>query len=152
MTDSKKSSSIEQVKAEDIIFSLVEQKLGVLLEKNPMLYFSINKYSYIQPDFYSAQEQIVGEIFAHIGKPKKAQNNKIANDILKMLLLDKISKTVHRKILVVCDKEELKALQGQSALSESIRQFGIEVLLVEIDDKIKQQIMDAQDRQKMINA
>ena len=84
--------------------------------------------------------------------PKKAQNNKIANDILKMLLLDKISKTVHRKILVVCDKEELKALQGQSALSESIRQFGIEVLLVEIDDKIKQQIMDAQDRQKMINA
>ena len=152
MINSKKSSSIEQVKAEDIIFSLVEQKLGVLLEKNPVLYFSNNKSSYIQPDFYSAQDQIVGEIFAHIGKPKPAQNKKIANDILKMLLLDKISKTVYRKILVVCDKEELKALQGQSALSESIRQFGIEVLFVEIDDKVKQQIVDAQSRQKMVNA
>ena len=152
MLDSKKSSSIEQMKAEDIIFSLVEKKLGVALEKNPILYFSNNRYSYIQPDFYSAQEQIVGEIFAHVGKPKKAQNNKIANDILKMLLLDKISKIAHRKIVVVCDKEEQKALQGQSALSESIRQFGIEVLLVDVDDKIKQQIMNAQDRQKMINA
>ena len=151
MVDSKKSSSLEQVKAEDILFSLVEQKLGVLLEKNPMLYFSNNKYSYIQPDFYSAQEQIVGEIFAHVGKPKKAQNNKIANDILKMLLLDKISKTTYRKILVVCDQEELKALQGQSALSESIRQFGIEVLFIELDKKIKQQIQNAQDRQKMTN-
>ena len=140
------------MKAEDIIFSLVEKKLGVALEKNPILYFSNNRYSYIQPDFYSAQEQIVGEIFAHVGKPKKAQNNKIANDILKMLLLDKISKIAHRKIVVVCDKEEQKALQGQSALSESIRQFGIEVLLVDVDDKIKQQIMNAQDRQKMINA
>ena len=152
MFDSKKSSSIEQVKAEDIIFSLVERKLGVVLEKNPILYFSNNKYSYIQPDFYSAQEQIVGEIFAHVGKPKKAQNNKIANDILKMLLLDKISKTTYRKILVVCDQEELKALQGQSALSESIRQFGIEVLFIELDEKIKQQILNAQDRQKMTNA
>ena len=152
MFDSKKSSSIEQVKAEDIIFSLVERKLGVVLEKNPILYFSNNKYSYIQPDFYSAQEQIVGEIFAHVGKPKKAQNNKIANDILKMLLLDKISKITHRKILVVCDQEELKALQGQSTLSESIRQFGIEVLFIELDKKIKQQILNAQDRQKMTNA
>ena len=152
MFDSKKSSSIEQVKAEDFIFSLVERKLGVVLEKNPILYFSNNKYSYIQPDFYSAQEQIVGEIFAHVGKPKKAQNNKIANDILKMLLLDKISKITHRKILVVCDQEELKALQGQSTLSESIRQFGIEVLFIELDKKIKQQILNAQDRQKMTNA
>ena len=152
MFDSKKSSSIEQVKAEDIIFSLVERKLGVVLEKNPILYFSNNKYSYIQPDFYSAQEQIVGEIFAHVGKPKKAQNNKIANDILKMLLLDKISKITHRKILVVCDQEELKALQGQSTLSESIRQFGIEVLFIELDKKIKQQILNAQDSQKMTNA
>ena len=152
MFDSKKSSSIEQVKAEDIIFSLVERKLGVVLEKNPILYFSNNKYSYIQPDFYSAQEQIVGEIFAHVGKPKKAQNNKIANDILKMLLLDKISKITHRKILFVCDQEELKALQGQSTLSESIRQFGIEVLFIELDKKIKQQILNAQDRQKMTNA
>ena len=151
MTDSKKSSAIEQIRVEDTIFSLVEQKLGVSLEKNPLLYFSNNKYSYIKPDFYSAQEQIVGEIFAHVGKPKKAQNNKIANDILKMLLLDKISKITHRKILVVCDQEELKALQGQSALSESIRQFGIEVLFVELDEKIKQQILNAQDRQKMTN-
>ena len=71
---------------------------------------------------------VIGYIFAHIGKPKKAQDNKIANDILKMLLLEKIAGKHYRKIIVVCDEQEEKKLKGSSALSESIRQFGIEIL------------------------
>ncbi|MFQ9703194.1 MAG: hypothetical protein ACLR0U_15560 [Enterocloster clostridioformis] len=69
----------------------------------------------------------MGEIFSHIGKPKKAQNNKIANDILKMLLLDRITGKTYRKIIVVCDEIEWKKLNGKSLfLAETIRQFGIE--------------------------
>jgi hypothetical protein len=83
-----KSSSIEQIRAEEKIFALVEKSLNVSLEKNPKLYLANNECTYIQPDFYSAKHCIIGEIFAHIGKPKKAQDNKIANDILKMLLLE----------------------------------------------------------------
>ena len=101
MSTSQKSNSIEQQRAEEKIFALVEKRLNISLEKNPVLYLSNNKYTYIQPDFYSAEHRVVGEIFAHIGKPKKAQDNKIANDILKMLLLEKLSGKNYRKIIGV---------------------------------------------------
>ena len=152
MSISQKSSSMEQMHAEEKIFALVEKTLNVRFEKNPKLYLSNNEYTYIQPDFYSSEHLIIGEIFAHIGKPKKAQDNKIANDILKMLLLDKISGKQYRKIIVVCDKEEEKKLRGASALSESIRQFQIEILYIQIDEKLREEILKAQERQKMTNA
>ena len=105
----------------------------------------------MQPDLYSEDKYIVGEIFAHIGKPKKAQDNKIANDILKMLLLEKITGKQYRKIIVVCDLSEKKKLEGQSVLAESIRQFGIEILYIEISEDIRNQILNAQELQKMTN-
>ena len=152
MVNSKKSSSAEQIRAEEKIFALVEKALEIQLEKNPKLYLANNEYTYIQPDFYSAECCVVGEIFAHIGKPKKAQDNKIANDILKMLLLEKIAGKHYRKIIVVCDELEEKKLKGFSALSESIRQFGIEILYIQIDEQLRQEIINAQERQKMTNA
>ena len=152
MRTGQKSSSIEQVLAEEKIFTLVEKSLNVSLEKNPKLYLSNNEYTYIQPDFYSAEHSIVGEIFAHIGKPKKAQDNKIANDILKMLLLEKITGKQYKKIIVICDEMEEKKLRGASALSESIRQFGIEIMYIQIDDQLRQEILNAQERQRMTNA
>ena len=103
---------------------------------------SNNAYTYIQPDFYSHKDCIIGEIFAHVGKPKKAQDNKIANDILKMLLLEKVEEKKYRKIIVVCDDAELKKLKGLSALSES----------VPIDHALREMLIKAQDRQKMTNA
>ena len=152
MVNSQKSSSIEQMRAEEKVFALVENILKVQLEKNPRLYLANNEYTYIQPDFYSAEHCVIGEIFAHIGKPKKAQDNKIANDILKMLLLEKIAGKPYRKIIVVCDEQEEKKLKGLSALSESIRQFGIEIMYIQIDEKLRQEILNAQERQKMTNA
>ena len=152
MSIGQKSSSIEQMRAEEKIFSLVEKALNVPLEKNPKLYLANNEYTYIQPDFYSAERCIIGEIFAHVGKPKKAQDNKIANDILKMLLLEKITEKQYKKIIVICDEMEEKKLRGASALSESIRQFGVEIMYIQIDDQLRQAILNAQERQRMTNA
>lgn len=152
MSDTAKSSSVEQMQAEDIIFALTEKMLGVILEKNKKIFLADNAFTYIQPDFYSEESLIVGEIFAHIGKPKKAQDNKIANDVLKMLLLEKITGQQYRKIIVVCDEAEKKKLEGLSALAESIRQFGIEIMMVHIEDDLRTQLLEAQNRQKMTNA
>ena len=57
----------------------------------------------------------------------------------------------HRKIIVVCDIAEKKKLEGKSVLAESIRQFGIEVLYVEIGEDLQKQILKAQELQKMTN-
>lgn len=152
LNNTYKSSSIEQTQAEEYIFKKVEQKLKIKLDRNKKIFLADNSYMYIQPDFISEKELIVGEIFAHIGKPKKAQDNKISNDILKMLLLEKVTGNNYRKVIVVCDKEEEKKLRGLSVLAESIRQFDIEVIRIEIDDKLKEELLNAQRRQKMINA
>ena len=151
MDNLHKSSSHIQAKAEEVIFSQIEKLFNIRFEKNKKLYLADNAFTYMQPDFYSEEQLIVGEIFAHIGKPKKAQDNKVANDILKMLLLEKITGKQYRKIVVVCDTTEKKKLEGKSVLAESIRQFGIEILYIEIDTNMKQQIMDAQELQKMTN-
>ena len=151
MDNLHKSSSHIQTKAEEVIFSQIEKLFNIRFEKNKKIYLADNAFTYMQPDFYSEEQLIVGEIFAHIGKPKKAQDNKVANDILKMLLLEKTTGKQYRKIIVVCDTDEKKKLEGKSVLSESIRQFGIEILCVEIDTDMKQQIMDAQELQKMTN-
>ena len=151
MDNLHKSSSHIQAKAEEVIFSQIEKLFNIRFEKNKKLYLADNAFTYMQPDFYSEEQLIVGEIFSHIGKPKKAQDNKVANDILKMLLLEKITGKQYRKIVVVCDTTEKKKLEGKSVLAESIRQFGIEILYIEIDTNMKQQIMDAQELQKMTN-
>ena len=147
-----KSSSHVQLQAEDIIFAKVEKLFNISLEKNKKIYLADNAFTYMQPDFYSSEYSIVGEIFAHIGKPKKAQDNKIANDILKMLLLEKTTGKKFRKIIVVCDETERKKLEGLSVLAESIRQFDIEIMYIEIDSDMQNQILEAQKLQKMINA
>ena len=146
-----KSSSHVQVHAEDIIFHKVEKLLNMKFERNKKIYLADNAFTYMQPDFYSEEHNIIGEIFSHIGKPKKAQDNKIANDILKMLLLEKVTKNQYRKIIVVCDISEKKKLEGKSILAESIRQFDIEILFVAIEDDLQQEILEAQELQKMMN-
>ena len=149
--DMHKSSSHIQIQAEEMMFSKIEHLFEIKFDKNKKIYLADNTYTYMQPDFYSEEFSIVGEIFAHIGKPKKAQDNKISNDILKMLLLDKISGKQYRKIIAVCDKKEMKKLMGQSVLAESIRQFGVEVILVELDEDMRNKILKAQEIQRMTN-
>ena len=151
MANLHKSSSHVQMQAEEMIFHNVEHVLAMRLEKNKKLYLADNAFTYIQPDFYSKEKNMIGEILAHIGKPKKAQDNKIANDILKMLLLEKITGKQFRKIIVVCDEAERNKLLGQSVLAESIRQFGIEIMYVGLEDSMRKLIVEAQERQKMTN-
>ncbi len=148
MGEKWKSNSIEQQITEKIIFEKVKKWMGVELQNNPKI---IVGNTFMQPDFYSESENIIGEIFAHIGKTKKGQDNKIANDILKMLLLEKLKGKTYRKMIVVCDEEEMKKLRGASILAESIRQFGIEVKMIDIEADLRVQLVEAQKRQRMVN-
>ena len=149
MGKEEKSSSIEQQMAEQIIFQKVNDWLGVELVENAKIFVG---NTFMQPDFYSKADGIIGEIYAHIGKPKKAQDNKIANDILKMLLLEKIEGKIYRKINVVCDEDEIKKLKGTSVLAKCIRQFDIEVKMIEIETDLRDTLIEAQKRQRMVNA
>ena len=69
-----------------------------------------------------------------------------------MLLLDKVKGKKYRKIIVVCDEMQENKLRGLSTLAESIRQFDIEVMKVDISEELRKQVIFAQERQRMINA
>ena len=145
----KKSNSMEQTEAEKYIFSEIQKELGVSLYKNPKVPIVGN--TYIQPDFYSDEHRIIGEIFAHCGNLKVGQKHKIANDILKMLLLEKVTGYRFVKVFVVCDEEVYHSLQGYSALAESFTQFDIKLKYIELDEANRKNVLLAQKRQVMIN-
>jgi len=149
MNKTMKSSSHEQREIERYAFAEMEKMLQVPLQSNPKVFLAEGVH--IEPDFYSEEEKIVGEIFAHHGKTKGGQNHKVAQDILKMLLLEKMQGITYRKYLVVCDKDMEKVLTGKSALAESIRQYDIKLICVELPKELRNKILEAQNRQVMIN-
>lgn len=151
MADKNKSSSVEQQHAGHVIFLEVEKALNIALAENPKVFLSDRVH--IEPDFYSEEGGVVGEIFAHVGNFKVGQTHKIANDVLKMLLLDKVKGKTHRKIIIVCSNEEKESLtKGKSWLAEVIRQFDVEVMKIDISEDLKTQLIGAQKRQEMKNA
>lgn len=149
MVDTSKSSSHEQQNAEVYIASIVEKWIGCSVEKNHKI--ALDDGVYIEPDLYSEKDRIVCEIFAHIGLLKSGQQHKISQDILKMLLLEKSQSVTYRKIIVVVDDKVEKYLNGKSFIAESIRQFGIELKRINLSEDLYNMILNAQERQIMIN-
>ena len=144
------SSSEYQRKLEDRLFMETQRRLGIELESNPNLLVQSDPTVSIVPDFYSKEHCIIGEIHAHAGKLKGGQPDKIAADILKMLLHDKIMGCTFQKYIVVCSKEEYQQLTGTSALAEAIRQFDIRVLLIPLEEKEYEELQTVMKKQDFL--
>lgn len=149
MIDTSKSCSYEQQSAEKYISSIVEKSLGSSLDRNAKVILSDGVH--IEPDLYSEKDKIICEIYAHIGSLKVGQKHKISQDILKMILLEKCKATPYRKIIVVADDRVEKYLNGKSFLSESIRQFEIEIMKENLPNEMFINVSKAQARQTMRN-
>ena len=144
------SSSEYQCELEDKLFEETQSRLGVELESNPTLVIQSNPTVSIMPDFYSKEHCIIGEIHAHAGKIKGGQPDKIAADVLKMLLHDKTTGCTFQKYIVVCSKEEYQQLTGTSALAEAIRQFDIHILLIPLEEKEYEELQAVMKKQDFL--
>ena len=149
MIDTTRSNSEEQRSIENYVIREIERILGFPLERNVSVQLADNIY--INPDFYSNDQTIVGEIYAHVVTLKVGQQRKISQDILKLLLLDKSKDVSYRKIITVVDDTVEKYLKGKSFIAESIRQFGIEIIRINLSDELYCTIQNAQSRQNLIN-
>lgn len=105
---------------------------------------------FICPDFYSPENKIIGEIHVHIGRLKGAQPDKIASDVLKMLLYEKKSGGEWKKYIAVCCKEELEQLKGSSFLAQSIREYGVELLYVDLPAELRSALSESIKRQNLL--
>ena len=102
MTKRKESDSSFQREIEKAILQDIKTHLGITeLSTNVILHLKNNDKVTIIPDIYSEEECIIGEIHTHPGKLKTAQRNKVATDLLKMLLYETDFGKPFCKILVV---------------------------------------------------
>lgn len=149
MKDFAKSDSSVQREIENTLFCRIQSELNVKLEQNPII--TLNSDVRIQPDFFSAEAQIIGEIHSHSGRLKPAQLHKIEADILKMILLEKVLKKNFTKYIVICSDEEYKQLNGKSFVAEAIRQFEVNVRFYELCKADNTKLKAAMYAQNLIN-
>lgn len=134
---------------ESIQFNHIKEKLQIPdLRSNPKLALPDNPNCIIIPDFYSESSSIIGEIYSHLGKLKPAQLHKIAADILKMLLWEKVIEIPMKKYITVCSEQVYKQLKGISNLAETIRRFNVELLYLPLSPEMEEQLRIAMKRQK----
>jgi len=140
------SDSTVQIEAEPVIIQALEQKLG--LDCNTLKPAKLElKDTHVEIDGYSAELSILCEVYAHIGKLKVAQTYKPINDVMKMLLIEKVTNKKYRKIFAVCDYEVEKQLKNTGWKAIALQEYDIEVIRVDISEKICQKIKEAQKRQ-----
>ena len=144
------SKSDVQVDLENYIIKRVREILGnIEISSSPTIILNADNKSIICPDFFSEKEKIIGEIHAHEGRLKSSQQDKIASDILKMILYEKTSGLSYTKYIVVCGKEEYEQLNGKSYLAEAIREYGIILLYVEIPEEARMQLKETMLKQDL---
>ena len=149
MTKFMNGDSSTQQEIEEYLFNKISEELGVKLKHNPTICLNEEKKVYIEPDFYSEEKMKVGEIHTHKGRLKPAQRHKVAGDILKMLLLDKVHDTTYTKYIVVCSDEEEKQLNGNSHLAFTLKAFGIKVKKIILPEELDKKLEETMKKQDM---
>jgi len=142
------SSSIEQSRAETVILSEINRLYGLSLEPAR---FSLSDKLSVQIDGFDKKKSVLCEIYARVGKLKGSQPDKLASDLLKMALVEKLTDRVWRKIMCFCDESAAMTLKGRSWLAAAAEHFAVEVIVVEIPEKIRESLITAQKRQVMVN-
>ncbi len=102
-------------------------------------------------DGYDEKNSTICEIYAHIGKLKGSQPDKIASDFLKMILVQKCKKISLKKIFCFASEETVKKVIGKSWLALAAKEFDIDIVVILLPKEKEKEILQAQKRQKMIN-
>lgn len=141
MKEYRSGDSSIQRRAEPVIRESLEKQLDIKLVESPAVLGSLKL------DGYCAEPPTCVEIWAHQGSAKSAQKAKVMTDMCKLLLAEKNLGKPCRKIFVVADKDAVSHLMNSSWQREFAKEFGIEILVVDIDDTTRQQICQAQKAQ-----
>ncbi|SHM94190.1 hypothetical protein [Ruminococcus flavefaciens] len=149
MAKYENADSSAQCEAEMFLFNEFRKELQLdNLSYNAIV--TLDSEVTIKPDVYSGDHKIIGEIHSHLGKLKPAQKHKVAADILKMLLNDKVKGKEFKKYIIVCSEEEQKQLLNEkSHLGFTRKKFGIEVRYYPLTPELKEKLKNTMKKQDM---
>jgi len=106
----------------------------------------------INVDGINRDSRILCEVYSRIGRLKSAQSDKVAADMVKLMLAEKTLGGSWRKIICLADAEAAKSFQGRTWLGASARAFGFEIHVVDLPLDVRSSLLAAQAKQVMVNA
>ena len=141
------SDSSVQVEAEAIIRDKVAALLGTALAPATVTF---NTGAPMQVNGAAVDESVLIEIFARQGRLKAGQQKKVALDAFKLITLRR-SRPDARLILAFADADAAASARGNGWLAQALAIWGVEVLIVDLDDELRDEIRAAQRLQDMRN-
>ena len=145
---SNPSNSSVQLQAEVEMLQEIGKKIDCVLTKEPI---QVDNHMPLEVDGVSKSEYILCEAYAHIGKLKGAQHQKVITDAMKMLYAERLLGGKWRKILLFADDTTAKSFESGTWYAEAIKEFEIEIRIVTLKDETRYKILEAQKRQVMQN-
>lgn len=142
------SDSKAQQDAEIEIVQKVGLKLGCYLKKKSI---PVRSKQPIQIDGFSESPRVLCEAYARIGELKPAQAQKASADVLKLLFVEKQLGGHWKKVLAFSDEKTAKPFLSGSWHSRVVQEFGIEVIIVSLEQETRKLVLEAQKRQQMKN-
>lgn len=141
------SDSGVQRDAEDVILQQAAAALGVrlLAPTNHQLPDGVH----VEIDGVSPDRQVFVEAYARQGRLKGAQLKKVGQDILKLSLIRRTCGTEVRTVIVLASPEAEQSIRGWLRYAADV--FGVELLVVEIEEVWRERIRAAQAKQLMVN-
>jgi hypothetical protein len=136
--------SSEQREAENMLLSKLSNELGITLTKKKL---GLDRGSWIEIDGFCESPLILCEAWAHIGSPKPAQKNKVMTDAFKLLFASTLIKSNGKRILLFADRDAAAHFQGKSWMAQCLKEYNIEVRIIELPEELKAKVMKAQERQ-----
>ena len=143
----QQSDSAEQLMAEPLILAGVGRELNVVLKPATL---RLDGGARVDVDGVDEDETTFVEIFARQGRLKGAQFHKVARDALKLITITR-SRENATLAIGFGSPEAAASVTGKSWLAESLRTWRIQVIVVELEEAVRDALLVAQARQIMIN-
>lgn len=141
-------SSVQRL-AEATIVAALADSLGLELLASPGR-ITLAGDVWVEIDARSRDSSVFVEAYARQGPLKGAQLKKIGQDILKLALLQREATFAGTRAIIAFASDEARdSVRGW--LRRAADAFGVELLVVEISEDLRKEILSAQNRQLMVN-
>lgn len=144
------SCSDAQQLAETLMVAQFSRQLGRDLEKTTI---PIGKAMVTVDGFHQDESRVtLVEAWAHVGKVKSAQRNKVLGDILKLVLLTSALRRSYPSVqvepyLIFADVTAANVVNGKGWASLAAKEFGIAMYVIALPADVIVTIKEAQRRQ-----
>lgn len=131
----KKGDSTYQKQLEKEILEIYNRTNKILVNR-----YDNNKTD-IQLDYYNEKENIIGEIYAGMSKPKSGHIRKIMTDCLKLIYFEKQANKLFQKEIIVINRDLQNYLKESNSWHKNlIELYEINIVYIELSEATLQKL------------